>query len=348
MEKNQYNMQNLENENETEIKDLFMALWRQKVFIISITLAITIFTGIFSFFVLSPVYHSKVNIVINMPEIYHTQYGDYTLPLTTNQQYINLITSNDILVNTLKDMGYSPDEMTIDDLREKISIDTVATAVGVEQNSFNIKVAAENPQEAKKIAQTLYDNYIEFLDVMTEGGAVAYYTNDYSVKLKSSKVELETNQELLKKNEELLAATPQTINQKEAMNEVLDKANTSEFVILENIINPNYTLIENDIIINKQTIFGIENSISLYNTYLKELDIAKNDLASYNETGDFEQRQSSIGSITKANVYLPSPPATPSHKTSPSNTKNIIIGAFLGGMLGVLIAFIKEYWFKKA
>jgi capsular polysaccharide biosynthesis protein len=346
MDENQNKIQNIE--EEIDIRKLLMSLWRQKVIIISITLIAAILTGIYSLFVLSPVYLSKLNIIINMPEIYQTQYGDYSLPLTTNQQYISLITSNDILVNTIKEMSNDANGMTIDGLKSSINIGTINTTAGVEQNSFDVTVAADNPEEARKLAQTLYDNYIKFLDVMTEESAVAYYTYDYSVKIKSSKVELATIQELLKKNEELLTVTPQTINQKEAMQEVQDKVNTSDFVIMENIINPNYTKIENDIITNKQTIYGLENSISLYNTYLEELETAKKDLATYYETGEIEQRQSSIGSITKANVYLSSAPAAPSHKTSPSNLKNVIVATILGGMIGVFITLVKEYWNKSA
>jgi capsular polysaccharide biosynthesis protein len=334
-------------EGEINLRDLIIALWRQKLIIISITLIASIFTGLYSVFMLSPVFHSKLNIVINMPEIYHTKYGDYTLPLTTNQQYINLITSNNIIVNTMKDMGYDADGMTIEDLKESISIGAVTTVAGVEQNCFEVKVAAGNPEEVKKLAQALYDNYIEFLDVMTAEGAVAYYTNDYTVKLRSLEVELESNHELLKMNEELLAETPQTINQGDALKEIQGDAKTSDFVILENIINSNYTKIESDIILNKQTINEIENSISLYNSYLDDLGKEQNDIKAYYESGKFEQIKSNIVSITNTNVYLPSPPAAPSQKTSPSNTKNVIIGAILGGIIGVFIAFINEYWLKK-
>jgi capsular polysaccharide biosynthesis protein len=345
MDKNQMNMQNPE--EEISLKELFLALWRQKILIISITLIAAILTGAFSVFVLSPVYHSKLNIVMNMPEIYTTKYGDYTLPLTTNQQYINLITSNNVLVNTMKDMGYDAKGMTLEDLREKITIGPMTATANEEQNSFEVKVAAGNPEEARKLAKSLYSNYVEFLDVMTAEGAAEYYYNDFSVKIRSSLVELETNQKLLEKNEELLSKTPQTINQKEAAKEIKNSAGMHDFVILENIINPNYTQLELDIIENKQMINTIENTIELYKTYLEELDKFKVEIAQYYETGEFTELQSNIVSVSKTNISLPSEPVAPTRKTSPSNTKNVIIGAFLGGMVSVLIALIKEFWFKK-
>ena len=334
-------------EDEISLKELIMALWRHKILIISITLIAAIVTGIFSVFVLSPVYHSRLNIVINMPEIYKTKYGEYTLPLTTNQQYINLITSNKILANTMKDMGYDADGMTIEGLRDRISIEAPKTTANEEQNSFEVKVAADNPEEARKLARTLYDNYIEFLDVMTAEGAIEYYYNDYSVRIRSSLVELETNQRLLEKNEELLAQTPQTINQKEASKEIQSSNGTSDYIILENIINPNYTEIELDIIEIKQSINTIENNISIYETYLEELDMVKVEIAKYYETGEFAELQTNIVSLTNTTMSLPSEPVAPSRKTSPRNAMNVAIGGILGGMVAVLIALVKEFWFEE-
>lgn len=342
------NQSNIEKKDEYDLRELIMALWRNKITIVCITMIAAILSGIFSMFVLSPVFHSKLYIVMNMPEIYHTQYGDYTLPLTTNEQYINLITSNDIIAKTMKDMGYDTSIMTIEDIKRRITVDSEITLAGEEQNSFHVNIAAGDPEEARNLAQVLYENYIEFLDIMTAQGAVTYYINDYSVKIRSLEVDLKSNKELLMKNEELLAETPQTIDQGDALKEIQGQGNTSEFIILENVINSNYTKIENDIIINKQTINEIENSISLYNKYLDELNSVKNNIVSYYETGEFEQLESSIVSITNTNVYLPSPPVAPNHKSSPSNAKNVIIGAFLGGMIGVFITFIKECWFKRA
>jgi capsular polysaccharide biosynthesis protein len=338
---------NEQKQEEYDLRDLIMALWRHKVLIICISFIAAIITGIFSMFVLSPVYHTKLNIIINMPETYFTKYGDYTLPITTNQQYINLITSNDILVNTINDMGIDANDMSIEDLRERITIEPVTTTVGVEQNSFKVQVAADSPSEVQQLAQILFDNYIEFLDVLTAEGAINYYINNYTVSLKSLQVDLETTQKLLSKNEELLATTPFTFNQKEAMQEIKNSLNTTKYVVLEDVINPNYTDIENDIIVNKQTIYDIVDSMRVYNDYLEELDIMKNSIVKYNENGQFVDLESSIVSITKTNVYLPSDPVAPTRKTSPSNTKNVIIGVFIGGMIGILAVLIKEYWFKK-
>lgn len=331
---------------EISLQELFMAMWRQKLLIIIITIIAALITGIVSVFLLTPVYHAKLNIIINMPETYQTKYGDYTLPISTNEQYINLITSNDILKNTMEDMGYNKEDTTIESLRDKISIVQVDNKNAI-QNSFEIRVASDNPEEARRFAQALFNNYIEFLDVMIAEGAVEYFLDYYSVQLSSLEVELDTNKELLKKNNELLKNTPMTINQKEVMNDIISSENISDIIIMENIINPNYTALELDIINIKQTINSIENTIETYNKYLEELQADKVEIAKYYNTGEFKELKSKIVRITKSNIYLPSEPVAPNSKTSPSNFRNVIIGTLLGGMVSVLIALIREFWFKK-
>lgn len=332
--------------DEISLRDLFMALLRQKLLIIIITVLAALITGVISVFAITPIYHARLNIIMNMPEMHQTKYGEYSLPISTNEQYINLFISNDILSNTMEDMGYDPQEITIEALRDKITIEQTDTKNTI-QNSFEIKVASNKPEEASQLAQTLYKNYIEFLDVMVAEGATNYFTDYYTVQLKSLQVQLETNQELLEKNIELLDNTPKTINQKEAMDEIASSDNTSAFIVMENVINPNYVELELDVINFKQAINSVENTMGMYNTYLTELEAKNKEISSYYETGEFTELKSKIVRITKSNIYLPSEPVAPNRKTSPSNARNVIIGTMLGGMVSVLIALAREFWFKK-
>lgn len=331
--------------DEIDLRDLFIALWRQKLLIIIITVMGAFATGVISLSVLSPVYHAKLNIIINMPETHYTKYGDYTLPMSSNDQYINLITSNDIIRNVTDDMGYDSKSISIEALRDRISI--VKVDANDIQNSFEIKVAADKPEEARRFARELYDNYIEFIDVMIAEGVVEHFRDYFDIQLGVLEVELESNKEFLEKNMALLAETPLTINQKEVLGEIIASDNSNDYIVMENIINPNYTALELDIISNKQELDSIENMIAKYNTYLDELDAKRLEIDKYYETGEFKELQNKIVRITKSNIYLPSEPVAPSNKTSPSTMKNIVIGGLLGAVVSVLIAFIKEFWFRQ-
>ncbi|MGB4660432.1 MAG: Wzz/FepE/Etk N-terminal domain-containing protein, partial [Mobilitalea sp.] len=232
------------NDNEIDIREIVKVLWKRKLLIIAITLVFLILSASYSKFMISPVYQTKLNIVINMPDLYNTKFGEFTLPITTNQQYIDLINSNDVLADTIKDMKYDEENMSIDDLMDKIFINSSTnnlTAEGQEQNSFIITVKADEAQEAKLLAQTLYNNYIKFLDVMIIEEAEVYYEKMLSNEVETSELLLESTKNIIKRNEELLADTPKIIYQKDAMEEIQSGIDATNFIILEDIINPNYT-----------------------------------------------------------------------------------------------------------
>ena len=347
MNDNQNNIQQYE--DEIDLRELIMALWKRKKMIIAITIIVAILAGIFSMFVVSPVYNTKLNIVINMPEIYNTRYGEYVLPITTNDQFINLITSNDVLINTIKDMEYNTEEISLENLRKRISIGKGDSKTGVVQNSYDVIVSSDNSAESLRLAEILYDNYIEFMDVMTKERAVGFYYNDFSVKIKSLENSLNSTREILKKNEELLAQTPQIIAKGEASLEIQTQlTGTTDYVVPVNTVNPNYIKIENDIVGNKQSINSIENSMRMNNQYLEELDKEKKAITKYYEIGRAAKLESSVIGVIETSIYLPSPPVAPSQKTSPSNAMNVAIGIVIGGMIGVMVALVQEYWFKKA
>lgn len=334
--------------DEIDIKELIITLWKRKMMIISFTVVCALIAVLISMFFISPVYDTQLNIIISMPETYSTRYGEYKLPLTSNEQYINLITSNNVLINTLKDMGYSSAAVSLEYLRNSISIGKTEIKSGIVQNSFNVTVSSSDPQESLKLAQVLYSNYLDFMDAMTKERVIEHYNNYFKVALNALENDLDKAGEMLKKNEELLAQTPQTISTGNSNIEIQTQLNdSSQYVIPINSINPNYIKVENDIIENKQSIYEIENTMRIYNNYLEEIEVESKAINQYYRTGESESLESNIISVVEANVYLPSPPVAPAGKTSPSIKLNAIAGAGIGLILGAVIVLFKEYWFSE-
>ena len=335
MEKNNY---------EISLKNLFLILWRRKFIIIATTLIISLLAGLFSMFFIEPVYNSKIDIVINMPEKFNTRYGEFILPVTTNQQYIGFILSNDVLINTLKDMGYDTKGVSVETLRSKIQIGYIDMSAESRQNNYDVSVSANNPKEVKKLADTLYENYIDFLDVMIKERAILHYYDQFSVQIKALQNKITSNNKILEENEKLLQDMPQTINQKEAMNDIANLIDTNDFVVLENIINENYTKLEEYIITLRQTIITDENTIVDCQRYLEELEIDKKAINKF-YTEENQDLTTSIIGIVDDSIYMPSSAIEPTVKTSPNNTVNSIIGAIIGFMISILFILVKEYWF---
>lgn len=164
-------------EDEIDLRELILALWRNKYIILSIAIIAAVLTGLYSLFMLSPVYQTKLDIVVNMPEKYNTRYGEYTLPIKSNKQYIDLITSNQVLLNTKEDLGYGG---SVDGLRSRISI---KSSDEKEQNTFTVLVSADDPEKSLQLAQALYKNYVEFVDVMIRDRIVEYFYNQLNTDL---------------------------------------------------------------------------------------------------------------------------------------------------------------------
>lgn len=332
-------------EDDIGLRELILALWKRKKMIICLTLVAALIAGLYSKFVILPVYDAKLNIVMSMPETYNTRYGEYTLPITTNQQYINLIKSNDVLINTIEDMGYSSEEISLESLEKRISIAENNKTENV--NSYEVTVSAGNPEEALKLAQVLYSNYLDFADTMTKERAVNYYMNYFKVQLKTLENSLASIKEILSRNEELLDQTPKFIVGQANLEIQAELNENSDYVVPIDTLNPNYIKIESDIIENKQNINNIENEILTYNKYLDELDVELLAINRYYRTGEAERLESSVIGMVETYVYLPSSPVAPTQKSSPNNASNTVIGAVLGGLLGVFVALFQVYWFKE-
>jgi len=335
-------------EDEIDLRELVLALWKNKYIIICMTLVAALLAGLFSVFMLTPEYRTRLNIIINMPDSYHTVYGDYTLPIKTNDQYINLITSNRVLMETIEDMGYDPGKVSIEGLRSRISIEGVGSTDLSKTNSFRVTVSASDPQEALKTAEALYENFVEFIDMMIREKAAEHYYNHYRVSLLTLEETLESNKALLKKSEELLKETHQTINQKEVLEDTLGALPDSiDFVVLDNIINENYFEIEKSIIERKQNIYSLENTIELHKEYLSQLEKEKENIAKYNDNKDTDKVETELTGMVSTSIMLPSPPVAPTRKSGPNHKRNVIFGLAAGLMLGLGTAYIKEYWFDR-
>lgn len=323
-------------DDEIELRELIMILWNHKVLIIAITLMLALLAGVFSKFFTTPVYQTRFSIVARIPENYNTIYGSYDLPIKTNAEYINLIKSNEVIKHTIKDLGHDPKEVSVQSISNRISFED---ASGGDQSIFVVKVNGPTPQEAVDLANTLYDNYVEYIDVMLKDRAINYYYNDFSINLVQNETQIASNKDLLERHEDLLKTVPNTIDQSAAMEEI---PNTNDYIVLENIINPNYTNLEYRVLEIKQDINVLESENKQYSAYIEELTEEKSKLDEYYQADEDVEFDSNI--TDNMDIFKLSEPITPGGKSSPNVTRNIVIAGLLGGMIGVFTAFFMAYW----
>jgi len=136
-------------EETISLKELFQTLRKRIILILSITLIGMILTGLVSYFVLTPIYKSSTQILVNQTKEDQTIYN-YN-EVQTNVQLIGtysvIIKSAAILNNVKSELNL---DISVSDLNKKITVDSA-------QNSqiMTVSVTDSDPTEALKIANTL-------------------------------------------------------------------------------------------------------------------------------------------------------------------------------------------------
>lgn len=333
--------------DEIDLKELILAIWKRKIMIISITTITALLAGVYTFFFVTPVYSTKLNVIVSMPEKYSTRYGEYKLPLTTNEQYIQLFTSNDVLATTIKELVIE-DKTNVDSLRRRISIKNTSNNTQ-NGNVFEIAVSSNQPEDSLKLAETLYKNYVDFLDVMIKKQVVNYFYNSFTIELITLENDLTQEQQSLKSNEELLSQIELEFTSSNAGIGIVEPlGENGNYMVPIHTINPNYINIETDIVRNKQKINDLTNKMDRNKKYLVELEEGKESIQMFYDTGKADALSLDLISIVETSVQIPSSPVAPSSKISPSTILNIAIGTVLGGMLGVMVALFQWYWYKES
>ena len=325
------------------VKNFIHIIWERKRTIIAITLITALCSGVFSVFFISPVYDTEFTMIVNMPTTLETIYGEYTLPIVAGQQYIEMIKNNNtILQNTVDELAKDNIIYTINELKKSID---VLTSLDEEttKNAFTIQVHSNDPNMAVVLAQKLYDNYKEYIYTFILENIFMHFSDLYQMKTRLITESLNTNKKNLEYYEELLGKIPQIINQKDVLTGI-DESRGYDFFVLNNTVNENYLLLESDIIKVKQSIHSDTLMIDQYSVYLDELRELSDSVKIYKETNSKENLGlDDFGGIA-SNIILSSAPVLPEYKTSPSNAKNIIMGASVGMILSIGFLFFKDYF----
>lgn len=148
-------------EETISLKDLFETLKKRAWFIIMITVLAVLISGVTSFFILTPIYQSSTQLLVNQAKGEETAYN------------YNEVQTNLQLIETYNVIMKSP--AILDKVIEKLNLDLSAgeltnkITVASEQNSqvVNVSVTDEDPHMAAKIANTTAEIFKEeIVDIM--------------------------------------------------------------------------------------------------------------------------------------------------------------------------------------
>ncbi|WP_342602401.1 Wzz/FepE/Etk N-terminal domain-containing protein [Peribacillus sp. FSL E2-0159] len=147
-------------EETISIKDIFKTLKKRWKLIMLLTLIAALISGSISYFLLTPVYQSSTQILVNQKQ-------------SENQLDSTQIRSNIDMINTYSVIIKSPAilEKVIDELKLDQSVDKLSQKITInsQENSqvFSLTVQDSNPSQAVKIANTVSETFQkEIKDIM--------------------------------------------------------------------------------------------------------------------------------------------------------------------------------------
>ncbi|PEZ83304.1 MULTISPECIES: Wzz/FepE/Etk N-terminal domain-containing protein [Bacillaceae] len=139
-------------EETISIKDIFKTLKKRWKLIMLLTLIAALISGTISYFLLTPVYQSSTQILVNQKQ-------------SENQLDSNQIRSNIDMINTYSVIIKSPAilEKVIDELELDQSVDQLSGKITInsQENSqvFSLTVQDSNPSQAVEIANTVSETF---------------------------------------------------------------------------------------------------------------------------------------------------------------------------------------------
>ncbi|WP_028828660.1 Wzz/FepE/Etk N-terminal domain-containing protein [Proteocatella sphenisci] len=317
-------------DDEIELWELMMILWKNKKTIIVTTAVFGLVALLLSVFIIKPVYETNLNISINMPEIMNTKYGDITMPIENNLEYINLFTEQTVMQKTSDDMGY--EGVNLSSMRSKFTLPTK------ESNIANISVSANSPEEAVKLAQTAYQNYYEYLDIVLKTRALSTFENTFNVKIEQNQNQISNLGKSLESDRKTLQKVTDNINSSIKSS---NKYGAIDYVALGEALG--YAGASTTVIEKEQQINQLLEDNILYEKYLEEIEDMNIKIDAYNETGDETKLESKNFDFVAQNIQLLSNPRLPLSKSGPNTMMNLAIGLVLGLMAGVFYVFLRQY-----
>ncbi|MEW5552030.1 Wzz/FepE/Etk N-terminal domain-containing protein [Peribacillus frigoritolerans] len=147
-------------EETISIKDIFKTLKKRWKLIMLLTLIAALISGSISYFLLTPVYQSSTQILVNQKQ------SENQLDSTQIRSNIDMINTYSVIIKSPAILGKVIDELKLDQsveqLSEKITINS-------QENSqvFSLTVQDSNPSQAVEIANTVSETFQkEIKDIM--------------------------------------------------------------------------------------------------------------------------------------------------------------------------------------
>lgn len=148
------------------LDELFEALKKRWLMIVSITLIATIISAVFSFFIIKPQYEASTKVFIGKDEGENQTYSqnDVLMYQKLMKTYSEAIKTKDLISRSLKGTSLKLEPA---DVLENLTVVTVT-----DTQILQIKYKSTNPQEAKAIIEGISDEFIKTSKELVPNGNI--------------------------------------------------------------------------------------------------------------------------------------------------------------------------------
>lgn len=333
-------------EEEISLKELIMHLIHYKRIIAIITVLAVVLGGIYAFFIADEVYEASVDGTIIISETATSKYGTFVFPSLHKEDYLNVITSEEVLTKVVNNLNL---EMSTQALRQKIEISSQK-----DSSSFIINVKNGSSESASELLSEISSVYKDVINLKYKNMALDMFERDYFVQIRSIE-ELIINQEetivgFKKQLESIepiitlkkLVTSDPTLAAEIARNRGISIESLSDEMMIEEISNPNYEVLEESIFKAESALIESKSDLEQFTKLFNELSTEKASMqTSGNETG-------SVGNnsleFMKSRISISSYVSAPDNPVAPRKSLILAISMVLGLIVGIFIALFKAYW----
>ena len=322
---------NASNNDEIDLFELIITLWRSKWLIIGITLLCTIIAGIIAFFVIKPSYQSTAE--ITAPQAYQidilnsgfkfTKDSNFK-PITTEDVYktlSNSLQSTDLQRRFFREVYLPlPKEKPIENTQANFSNfrKNISIAMDKDGTAKSITITTHNPKDSLILVDAL-------LTMATETAKETVIKNrEASIRLAISSVQNAINATKIEMNAE----------NSFKLSELKNAHKTAEKLNITTPVTDNIELFQQGTLALESQIAFLETQKDNYSRN-KDYNNLIAELESYQSLPSITPKDFSVLSITAA-------PEKAEKPTKPNKKLIIAIGFLLGGMLGVMFVLIRQ------
>lgn len=320
-------------EDEIDLFEIMSTLWKGRKLIALTTATFLVLSFVFSVFIIKPTYETNLNISISMPEIMNTKYGELTMPMKTSLEYVNIFTEQSVMTKTAEEMDYG--DISLNAMKLKFTLPSK------ESNLIDIKVTANSKEEVVKLAETAYNNYTLYLDLILKNRALATFEDKFNVSIEQNNNQIANLEKSLASDKKMLTSVTNQINSSISSS---NKYGSIDYVALGEALG--YAGISTTVLEKEQQINQFKEDNEMYKKNLEEIEAMKTKIQAYYETGDKTNLESENFDFVSQNVQLLSKPRVPKVKAGPNIALNLAVGMIVGIMIGMFAVFTKEYYKK--